>query len=140
MQPEFAGARITLAACPELGDSEGAAAESRAGMEIGKQKTSDSGGALCNKFVGAGFSTRRPGGRHFAISRAISSSPNYAAAHFELGVALRQQGKSEKRRRISKGRRTRSCLRLRLLERNSEQKLQMFWDKVHLSTENWSFY
>jgi Flp pilus assembly protein TadD len=26
---------------------------------------------------------------------AISSSPKYAAAHFELGMALRQQGKSE---------------------------------------------
>jgi len=42
LQPEFAGAHTTLAAVlRQLGDTEGAAAEARAGAEIAKQKTSE---------------------------------------------------------------------------------------------------
>jgi len=82
MQPEFAGARITLAAVlRQLGDSEGAAAESRAGMEIDITEDQRSGALFANKFGAQASQRGRPGGRHFAFRAAISSSPNYAAAH-----------------------------------------------------------
>jgi len=42
LQPEFAGAHTTLATVlRQLGDTAGAASESRAGLEIAKQKTSE---------------------------------------------------------------------------------------------------
>jgi len=96
LQPEFAGAHTTLAAVlRQLGDSEGAAAESRTGMEMAKQKTSDQAALFATN---SGRRLLNAGDLEGAISQfraAISSSPNYAAAHFELGMALRQQGKSE---------------------------------------------
>jgi tetratricopeptide (TPR) repeat protein len=94
MQPDFAGAHTTLAAVlRQLGDDEGAAAESRAGAEIAKQKTSEQAALFATN---SGRRLLHAGDLEGAISQfraAINSSPNYAAAHFELGVALRQQGK-----------------------------------------------
>src|SRR5207248_9736185 len=90
LQPTFAGAHTTLATVlRQLGDAEGAAAESRTGAEIAQQKT----GAQAALF--ATNSARRllnAGDIEGAISQfraAISSSPNYAAAHLKLAVALR---------------------------------------------------
>jgi Flp pilus assembly protein TadD len=96
MQPDFAGAHTTLAAVlRQLGDAEGAAAESKAGAEIAKQKTGEQAALFATN---SGRRLLNAGDLDGAISQfraAISSSPNYAAAHFELGMALRQQGKSE---------------------------------------------
>jgi len=96
LQPEFAGAHTTLATVlRQLGDEEGAAAESRTGMEIAKQKTGDQAALFATN---SGRRLLNAGDIEGAISQfraAISSSPNYAAAHFELAVALRQHGKSE---------------------------------------------
>ena len=96
MQPDSAGAHTTLATVlRQLGDAEGAAAESRAGMEIAKQKTGDQAALFATN---SGRRLLNAGDIEGAISQfraAINSSPKYAAAHFELGVALRQQGKSE---------------------------------------------
>jgi tetratricopeptide (TPR) repeat protein len=96
MQPDFAGAHTNLAAVlRQLGDAEGAAAESRAGMEIAKQKTGEQAALFATN---SGRRLLKTGDVEGAISQfraAIGSAPNYAAAHFELGVALRQQGKSE---------------------------------------------
>jgi tetratricopeptide (TPR) repeat protein len=99
MQPEFAGAHTTLATVlRQLGDAEGAAAESRAGAEIAKQKTGEQAALFATN---SGRRLLNAGDIEGAISQfraAISSSPNYAAAHLELGMALRQQGKSEEAR------------------------------------------
>jgi len=96
LQPDSAGAHTTLATVlRQLGDAEGAAAESRAGMEIAKQKTGDQAALFATN---SGRRLLNAGDIEGAVSQfraAISSSPKYAAAHFELGVALRQQGKSE---------------------------------------------
>src|SRR5437899_8444138 len=96
MQPEFAGAHTTLATVlRQLGDAEGAAAESKTGADIAKQKTSDQAALFATN---SGRRLLNAGDVDGAISQfraAINSSPNYAAAHFELGLALRQQGKSE---------------------------------------------
>jgi len=96
MQPDFAGAHTTLATVlRQLGDAEGAAAESRKGAEIAKQKTSEQAAQLSTN---SGLRLLKAGDVEGAISQfraAINSAPNYAAAHFQLGMALRQQGKIE---------------------------------------------
>jgi Flp pilus assembly protein TadD len=96
LQPEFAGAHTTLATVlRQLGDAEGAAAEGRTGMEMAKQKTGEQAALFATN---SGRRLLNAGDVEGAISQfrvAINSSPNYAAAHFELGMALRQQGKSE---------------------------------------------
>jgi protein O-GlcNAc transferase len=96
LQPEFAGAHTTLATVlRQLGDAEGAAAEGRTGMEMAKQKTGEQAALFASN---SGRRLFNAGDVEGAISQfrvAINSSPNYAAAHFELGMALRQQGKSD---------------------------------------------
>jgi Flp pilus assembly protein TadD len=62
-------------------------------MEIAKRKTSEQAALLATN---SGRRLLNAGDFEGAISQfraAINSSPNYAAAHFELGLALRQQGK-----------------------------------------------
>jgi tetratricopeptide (TPR) repeat protein len=96
LQPDFAGAHTTLATVlRQLGDAEGAAAESKAGAEIAKEKTGEQAALFATN---SGRRLLNAGDLDGAISQfraAINSSPNYAAAHFELGMALRQQGKSD---------------------------------------------
>jgi Flp pilus assembly protein TadD len=64
-------------------------------MEIAKQKTSEQAALFATN---SGRRLLNAGDLEGAISQfraAINSSPDYAAAHFQLGLALRQQGKSE---------------------------------------------
>src|SRR5260370_42506872 len=95
LQPDFAGAHTTLATVRrQLGDAEGAAAESKAGAEIAKQKTSGQAALFATN---SGRRLLTAGDLSGAVSQfpaPISSSPNYAAAHFQMGMALRQQGKN----------------------------------------------
>jgi Flp pilus assembly protein TadD len=77
----------------QMGDAEGAAAESRAGAELAKQKTSENAALFATN---SGRRLLNAGDIEGAISQfraAISAVPSYAVAHFELGMALRQQGK-----------------------------------------------
>src|SRR2546430_17286551 len=65
--------------------------------EIAQQKTGDQAALFATN---SGRRLLNAGDIEGAISQfraAISSSPNYAAAHFELAVALGQHGKSEER-------------------------------------------
>ncbi|HZR56879.1 MAG TPA: tetratricopeptide repeat protein, partial [Terriglobales bacterium] len=90
---DFAGAHTTLATVlRKMGDTQGAAVESRAGAEISKQK---------NGLQSATFTTNS--GRHLlevgdlegAISQfrsAINSKPDYAPAHYQLARALQRKG------------------------------------------------
>ncbi len=95
MQPDFAGAHTTLATVlRQLGDAEGALSESRAGAEIAKQKTSEQAALFATN---SGRRLLQAGDIEGAISQfraAINSAPNYASAHFQIGMALRQQGKT----------------------------------------------
>src|SRR3982074_1954592 len=71
------------------------AAEKRSGMGMAQQKTSEQPALFATN---SGQRLRTAGVMEGAISQfraAITSSPGYAAAHFQLGLALRQQGKSE---------------------------------------------
>jgi protein O-GlcNAc transferase len=93
LQPDFAGAHTTLAAVlRQLGDAQGAAEEAKAGAKIA---------ASSNNLQAATFSTNSgkrllaAGDVDGAIAQfrsAIHSEPNYAAAHYQLGLALSQQG------------------------------------------------
>jgi tetratricopeptide (TPR) repeat protein len=96
LQPDFAGAHTTLAAVlRQLGDAQGAAEEAKAGARIS---------ASSNNLQTATFSTNSGkrllgvGDVDAAIAEfrsAIRSEPNYAAAHYQLGLALQQSGKKD---------------------------------------------
>jgi Flp pilus assembly protein TadD len=96
LQAEFAGAHTTLAAVlRQLGDAEGAAEEATAGARIA---------ASTNSLQAATFATNSgkrllgAGDVEGAIAQfrsAINSEPNYASAHYQLGLALRQTGKTD---------------------------------------------
>jgi tetratricopeptide (TPR) repeat protein len=96
LQPEFAGAHTTLAGVlRQLGDAAGASEEAKAGARIA---------ASTNNLQAATFATNSgkrllgAGDLEGAIAQfrsAINSEPNYAAAHFQLGLALKQSGKKE---------------------------------------------
>jgi tetratricopeptide (TPR) repeat protein len=93
LQPDFAGAHTTLAAVlRQSGDTQGAAEEAKAGAKIA---------ASTNNLQAATFSTNSgkrllgAGDVDGAVAQfraAINAEPNYAAAHYHLAMALRQQG------------------------------------------------
>jgi Flp pilus assembly protein TadD len=96
LQPDFAGAHTTLAAVlRQLGDADGAAAEAKAGAEVAKRKTDLQAAVFATN---SGKRLRNAGDLDGAISQfrsAISASREFAPAHYELGLALLQQGKKE---------------------------------------------
>jgi tetratricopeptide (TPR) repeat protein len=96
LQPDFAGAHTTLAAVlRQLGDADGAAVEAKEGARIA---------ASTNNLQAATFSTNSgkrllgAGDVDGAIAQfrsAIRSEPKYAAAHYQLALALRQKGEKD---------------------------------------------
>jgi Tfp pilus assembly protein PilF len=96
LQPDFAGAHTTLAAVlRQLGDNEGAAAESKAGTEIGKEKTNQQAALFATN---SGKRLLNAGDLEGAISQfqaAIRALPGYAPAHFQLGLAFQRKGEKE---------------------------------------------
>ena len=79
----------------QLGDTEGATAESRAGAEIAKQKTSQQAALFATN---SGRRLLNAGDLDGAISQfrsAINAVPGYAPAHFQLGLALQRKGENE---------------------------------------------
>jgi Flp pilus assembly protein TadD len=96
LEPDFAGAHTTLAGVlRQLGDTQGAAEEAKAGARIV---------ASTNNLQAAKVSTNSgkrllaAGDLEGAISQfrsAINSEPGYAAAHYQLGLALQQSGKKD---------------------------------------------
>ena len=96
LQPDFAGAHTTLAAVlRQSGDAQAAAQEARLGNQLAKQKTDMQATLFATN---SGKRLLRVGDLDGAISQfraAINTSPNYAPAHYQLGIALLQQGKKE---------------------------------------------
>jgi len=96
LQPEFAGTHTTLAGVlRQLGDSEGAAAESKAGLEIGKEKTNQQAALFATNSGRRLLNTGDLEGAIAQFQSAIRAVPNYAAAHFQLGLALKRKGEGE---------------------------------------------
>jgi len=96
LQADFAGAHTTLAGVlRQLGDKDGAAAEGKLGADLARQKT-DLQAALFA--TNSGRRLRNVGDLDGAVSQfraAIRAVTDYAPAHFELAIALRQMGKKE---------------------------------------------
>ncbi len=93
LQPDFAGAHTNLGGVlRQLGNADEAATESRAGMELLKQKSSEQVAAFATN---SGRRLLNAGDLDGAISQfrtAIQSLPAYALAHYQLGVALERKG------------------------------------------------
>jgi Flp pilus assembly protein TadD len=100
LQPDFAGAHTNLGAVlRQMGDTEGAAAESRAGMELLKHLSSEQAATFATN---SGRRLLNAGDLDGAISQfraAIQALPGYAPAHYELGVALQRKGNKEESNR-----------------------------------------
>ena len=96
LQPDFAGAHTTLAAVlRQLGDVQGASAEARLGADLARQKTDLQAAVFATN---SGRRLRNLGDLKAAVSQfraAIESVADYAPAHFELAIALRQLGEKE---------------------------------------------
>jgi Flp pilus assembly protein TadD len=79
----------------QLGDTEGAAAESRAGTDIAKQKINEQAALFATN---SGRRLLNAGDIEGAISQfraAINSLPGYAPAHYQLGLALQRKGNKQ---------------------------------------------
>ena len=93
LQPDFAGAHTTLAGVlRQLGDAQGAADEAKAGAKI---VASTNNLQAAKVATNSGKRLLLAGDLQGAVSQfrsAINSEPNYAAAHYQLGLALQQSG------------------------------------------------
>jgi Tfp pilus assembly protein PilF len=93
LQPDFAGAHTTLAAVlRQMGDPEGAKAESRLGEELSKARTAQQTAAFSTN---SGRRMMAAGDLDGAIAQfqtALKAVPGFALAHLELSRALRQKG------------------------------------------------
>ena len=93
LQPDFAGAHTTLAAVlRKLGDTEAAAKEGHLGTQIGKERTSQQAATFATN---SGRRLLNAGDLDGAIAQfrsAINSVPNFAPAHYQLGIALDRKG------------------------------------------------
>ncbi len=93
LQPDFSGAHTTLAAVlRQLGDKDAAAVEAKAGAEIARAKNNLQSAVFATN---SGKRLMNAGDLDGAISQfrsAISAKPDYAAAHYELGLVLRRKG------------------------------------------------
>ncbi|MHB8503664.1 MAG: tetratricopeptide repeat protein, partial [Candidatus Acidiferrales bacterium] len=96
LQPDFAGAHTNLGAVlRQLGDAEGAAAESRKGMELLQQKSSEQAAVFATN---SGRRLLNAGDLEGAISQfrtAIQAMPAYAPGHYQLGLALQRKGEKD---------------------------------------------
>ena len=96
LEPDFAGAHVTLAAVlRQLGDAVGAAAESKAGAEVAKEKTNLQTATFATN---SGRRLLNAGDVDGAISQfqaAIQAMPRNAMAHYQLGIAFLQKGQKE---------------------------------------------
>jgi len=96
LEPDFAGAHTTLSGVlRQLGDAQGAAEEAKVGASI---VASTNNLQAAKVATNSGKRLLGVGDLDGAISQfrsAIHSEPNYAAAHYQLGLALQQSGNKE---------------------------------------------
>ena len=107
LQPDFAGAHTTLAAVlRQLGDNDGAASETKAGIEIGKEKTNQQAALFATNSGKRLFNAGDLDGAISQFRSAITAAPNYAPAHYQLRFVAekrreRRSAKEFQRRRSS---------------------------------------
>ena len=93
LQPDFPGPHITLAGVlRQMGDTAGAQAESRTGESLTKERLSLQGATFATN---SGKRMLNAGDIDGAIAQfrsAVKLSPDYAPAHYQLGLALARKG------------------------------------------------
>jgi Tfp pilus assembly protein PilF len=93
LQPEFAGAHLTLSSVlQQQGDAQGAAAERRIGDEISRKNNNRQAAMFATNFAKKMLQSGDLEGALKQLQTAIQSDPNFADAHFQLGLVLRQKG------------------------------------------------
>jgi tetratricopeptide (TPR) repeat protein len=96
LQPYLAGAHTTLAAVLRaMGDAQGATEESRKGALLAKESTDMQAAVFATN---SGKRLMNAGDLDGAISQfraAVASTPGYAPAHYQLGLALQRKGNAE---------------------------------------------
>jgi Flp pilus assembly protein TadD len=100
LQPDFAGAHTTLAGVlRQLGDAQGAASEAKEGARIAASTNNLQAAKVATN---SGKRLMGAGDLEGAISQfrsAINSEPGFAAAHYQLGLAMNQKGEKEEARK-----------------------------------------
>ena len=96
LEPDFAGAHTTLAGVlRQLGDTQGAAGEAKVGARIVASTNNLQAAKVATnsgkRLLGAGDLE----GPISQFRSAIHSEPDYAAAHYQLGLALQRSGKKD---------------------------------------------
>jgi tetratricopeptide (TPR) repeat protein len=99
LEPEFAGAHTTLAGVlRQLGDSQGASEEAKEGARIAASVNNRQAATVSTN---SGKRLMGAGDMEAAIEQfrsAIHSDAKYAAAHYQLALALQQTGKKDEAR------------------------------------------
>jgi protein O-GlcNAc transferase len=96
LQPDFAGAHTTLASVYRaLGDEQAASNEARAGQQIAKERTGRQAAILATNSGRRLLTAGDVDGAIAQFRAAITSSPDFGQAHYQLGVALRQKGATD---------------------------------------------
>jgi protein O-GlcNAc transferase len=76
----------------QQGDTAGAAAERRIGDEISKKNNNRQAAMFATNFAKKLLQSGDLDGAVKQLQSAIQSDPNFADAHFQLGLALKQKG------------------------------------------------
>jgi Tfp pilus assembly protein PilF len=93
LQPEFAGAHLTLSSVlQQLGDTQAAAAERRIGDEISKKNNNRQAAMFATNFGKKLLQSGDLEGAIEQLSAAIHADSEFADAHFQMGLALQQKG------------------------------------------------
>jgi Flp pilus assembly protein TadD len=93
LQPDFAGAHNNLAAVlRQMGDTEGAAAESRVGSEMMKRQTDQQAALLALRSAEHLLNAGDLDGAISQFRAALNAAPENAKAHYELGLTLKRKG------------------------------------------------
>ncbi len=96
LQPDFAGAHTNLGAVlRQLGDDDGAAVESRKGMDLLKKKSSEQAATFATNSGRRLLNAGDLDGAILQFRSAIQSLPGYAPAHYQLATALQRKGNKE---------------------------------------------
>jgi len=93
LQPQFAGAHLTLSSVlQQQGDTEGAAEARRIGNDITKKNNNRQAATFATNFGKKLLQSGDVEGAITQLQSAVRSDPEFVDAHYQLGVALQRKG------------------------------------------------
>jgi len=96
LQPDFVGAHTTLASVlRQMGDTAGADAAQKESARLSKEKNSLQGAVLATNSGKRMLAAGDVDGAVSQFRNAVRLSPSFAAAHYQLGMALTQKGQKD---------------------------------------------